>query len=144
MPPWEILEDAYDDTNQLRRVRITCTDTSALMCPMCTKRCPFYDLRTPRIWCHLDTCKYRTELTVQVPRVHCPEHGVRTILVPWALPSSRFTRDFEDDVLGWLQEASILAVSRQLGVGWKAISRIMGRAVERGLEHRESQMVAHI
>ncbi len=142
--PWEILEDTYDDANQLRRVTITCTDTSALECPMCTKRCPFYDLRTPRTWRHLDTCTYRTELTVQVPRVHCPEHGVQTILVPWALPSSRFTRDFEDDVLGWLQEASILTVSRQLGVGWKAISRIMGRAVERGLERRESQMVAHI
>ncbi len=142
--PWEILEDAYDDANQLRRVTIRCTDTSALACPMCKKRCPFYDLRTPRTWRHLDTCKYRTELVARVPRVQCPVHGVRTILVPWALPSSRFTRDFEDDVLGWLQEASVLAVSRQLDVGWKAISRIMDRAVARGLERRAPQIIAHI
>jgi transposase len=36
-------------------------------------------------------------------------------------------------VINWLQDASIQAVSRQLGLGWNATDGIMRRAVERGL-----------
>ena len=84
--PREILEDA----NQLRRVTITCTDRSVFVYSMWNKRCPFYDLRAPRIWRHPNPCKDRTELVALVPQVHFPAHAFRTILVPCALPSFRF------------------------------------------------------
>ena len=41
-------------------------------------------------------------------------------------------------MIGWLKEASVLAVSRQLSLSWNAIDGIMQRAVRRGLERREA------
>lgn len=71
-----------------------------------------------------------------VPRVECSEHGVVTVAVPWSEPGSGFTALFEALVIDWLQEASIKAVSRRLGLSWNAIDGIMQRAVQRGLERR--------
>ena len=92
----------------------------------------------------LDTCTYRTELIARTPQVTCSAHGVRTVEVPWASPSSRHTYGFEEMVIGRLREASVSAVSRQLAVSWKAVSRIMKHAVERGLQRRQTEVVAHI
>ena len=36
-----------------------------------------------------------TILIGRISRVDCPEHGVKTVTVPWALPHSRFTIMFE-------------------------------------------------
>ncbi len=140
--PWKILEDAYDDTAKQRTVTVTCTDTSSLECPKCGKASPFYDLRSARQWRHLDTCNYQTALRAQVPRVKCSECGVKTARVPWAGPSSRYT--YEESVIGWIKEASILAISRQMGLGWKAIAGIVHRAVQRGLARKKEQVVANI
>ncbi|MYD56022.1 MAG: ISL3 family transposase [Rhodothermaceae bacterium] len=142
--PWEILEDAYDDKARRRTVTVTCTDTSSLKCPECDQVCSFYDLRTARQWRHLDTCTYQTIMVARLPRIKCSEHGVKTALIPWADPSSRYTHAFEAYVIGWAKEASILAVSRQLGIGWKGINGIIHRAVERGLGRRTERVAAHI
>ena len=142
--PWKILEDTYDDKAKRRTVTLTCPDTSSLQCPECDRVCSFYDLRTERQWRHLDTCTYQTILVARVPRIKCSAHGVKTVRVPWADPSSRYTHDFEAYVIGWAKEASILAVSRQLGIGWKAIYGILHRAVERGLDRRIDRVVQDI
>ena len=104
-------------------------------CPKCSAVCPGYDRRR-REWRHLDTCQFKTILVADVPRVECPEHGVVTVGVPWAEPGSGFTALFEALVIDWLKEASVAAVSRQLGLSWNAIDRIMQRAVRRGLDRR--------
>ena len=80
----------------------------------------------------------------EVPRIKCPEHGVVTVGVPWYEPGSGFTALFEALVIDWLKEASLAAVSRQLGLSWNAIDRIMQRAVQRGLERRTEVQLAHI
>jgi transposase len=61
---------------------------NTLRCLLCDQACPGYDTRPRR---HLDTCQYRTIVVADVPRVQCPEHGVRQIAVPRAEPGSRFT-----------------------------------------------------
>ncbi len=89
--------DGYDDKDRVRRVMLTCPDISSLNCLQCSEVCPFYDLRTVRSWCHLDTCTYRTEMVARIPRVKCPVHGVWTVQVHEASPSSpRFTHGFEE------------------------------------------------
>jgi transposase len=112
-------------------------------CPTCGRESPGYDSR-PRRWRHLDTCQYKTILVADVPRVTCKEHGVVTVSVPWAEPGSGFTALFEALVIDWLQEASILAVSRLMSLSWNAIDGMMQRAVERGLSRRETQSVTQI
>ncbi len=44
---------------------------------------------------HLDTMHFVTELVARVPRCRCPEHGVKTVIPPWAAKHSRFTLLFE-------------------------------------------------
>ena len=112
-------------------------------CPTCGEVSSGYDSRQRR-WRHLDTCQYKTILVADVPRVDCKEHGVVTVSVPWAEPGSGFTAMFEALVIDWLKEASILAVSRLMGLSWNAIDGIMQRAVKRGLARREETSPARI
>jgi len=107
-----------------------------LVCPVCGREAPGYDRRERR-WRHLDTFQYRTILIAEIPRVQCPGDGIHQIIVPWSEPKSRFTSIFEALAIDWLQEASIAAVSRVLGVSWDELDGIMQRAVLRGLARRE-------
>jgi len=111
-------------------------------CPRCGVECSGYD-RRQRSWRHLDTCQLKTILVADVPRIKCTEHGVVTVQVPWSEPDSGFTALFEALVIDWLKEASIAAVSRQLGLSWNAIDRIMQRAVRRGLKRRSEIQPVH-
>ena len=67
----------------------------------CNTVCPDYDQRH-RQWRHVDTGMYRTLVVADLPRVECPEYGVRTVSVPWAEPRARSTVEFEALVIDWL------------------------------------------
>ena len=134
-PPWSVADVVLDLQVQEVRLRLELDAGAALRCPQCDAVCAGYDRRT-REWRHLDTCQLRTILVAEVPRVTCPEHGVRQVKVPWGEPGSRFTAMFEAMVIDWLLEASISAVARQLRVSWDEAAGIQGRAVVRGLARR--------
>jgi transposase len=104
-------------------------------CPECGESAARYDSRVRR-WRHLPTCQYKTILAAEVPRVRCPEHGVKTLAVPWSAPGSGFTALFEALVIDWLREASIQAVARRLDLSWDEVDGVMQRAVRRGLARR--------
>jgi transposase len=108
---------------------------TGLKCPQCGSASSGYDTRRRR-WRHLPTCQYKTILTAEVPRVRCPEHGVKTLQVPWSDPGSGFTALFEALVINWLQEASLSAVARQLDLSWDQVDGVFQRAVRRGLARR--------
>lgn len=133
--PWRVTDVQLDDSATTVEVAVAHDGRSPLHCPECRRACPGYDHR-PRRWRHLDTCQYQTILACEVPRVECPEHGVRQVAVPWAEGGSRFTALFEALVIDWLREASFAAVSRQLGLTWAQLDTIQKRAVARGLERR--------
>jgi len=89
--------------------------------------------------------QFETLIRARVPRADCPEHGVKTMQVPWAAPQGRFTLFFERfavDVL--LACASVSQACELLGLGWEAAHEIMRRAVERGLERRELDQLKHL
>ena len=46
--------------------------------------------------------------------VGSPEHGVKTVSMPWAADRSRYTAAFEDEVAAWLGEARILGGSKRM------------------------------
>ena len=123
--------------------QVVCEDGAELACPECGAVCPGYDHRE-RKWRHLDMCAYQAVIIAEVPRVECSKHGVRMVSVPWAERRARYTAAFEALVIDWLQEASVSAVSRLMGLSWNAIDGIMQRAVKRGLARREEQLVARI
>ena len=140
--PWKVSHVELDLPHDEVRVHVEHDDES-LTCPECGQPCPGYDKR-PRRWRHLDTCQYRTVLVADLPRVKCPEHGVKQVAAPWAEPGGRFTALFEALVIDWLREASIAAVSRQLKLSWDEVDTIMKRGVNRGLQRRERQEPRHV
>jgi transposase len=136
--PWRVVDVDLDNTGEEVRVHVEHDPEHPLCCPECGRASPGYDTRRRR-WRHLDTCQYRTILIADVPRVHCPEHGVKQARVPWAEPGSSFTALYESLVIDWLKEASIAAVARRMGLSWDEVDGVMQRAVARGLARRESE-----
>ena len=48
-----------------------------------------------KVWRHRDFFQYKALLHARLPRVCCPEHGVRQVSVSWARPGSSFSMLFE-------------------------------------------------
>ena len=144
-PPWKVSEVQIDDNLEEINVKITYNSTKA-HCPECGKLCSLYDHREQRRWRHLDTCQMKTILICRVPRLDCPEHGKRTLPVPWSRPHSRFTLLFERLAIDLLRNfKKQYRVSDQLRISFDQLNRIMQQAVERGLERRDrDELIEHI
>jgi transposase len=140
--PWEVTGVELKRSDGEVRVHVGLRSRES-RCPLCKKAVAGYDERE-REWRHLDTCQYRTILVAMVPRVECPEHGVRQLEVPWAESGSRFTALFEALVIDWLRECSMAAVARQMRLSWDLVAGIQGRAVRRGLLRRGEQRPTRI
>ena len=141
--PWKVSSMTLAHKEKEVRIHVAFEGDSQLTCPRCGVVCPGYDHRR-RKWRHLDRCAYQTVIRAEVPRVDCPKHGVCTVKVPWAERKARFTAAFESLVIDGLQEASVSAVARLMGLSWSAIDGIMQRAVQRGLARRKDRPVAQV
>ena len=75
---------------------------------MCGQPCPAHDF-TEKRWRHLNFFQHHCYITAAVPRVQCPEHGVRLVDVPWARKGSAFTLLFEQAALALVREMPVLA-----------------------------------
>lgn len=100
-------------------------------CPVCGRRCPRYDKQSdkPRKWRALDWGGTLVEIEATTHRIECPDHGVLVADVPWAYPSSRFTKDF-DLTVGWL--AVYLprsAVAEYMRIDWNTVGRCVSRTL---------------
>jgi len=141
--PWTVERVDVDVAGGAVHVWLARLEGGPVPCPGCRTACPIYDHRD-REWRHLDTCQLQTRLHARVPRVHCPTHGVVQSAVPWAVPKSKFTLLFERLAIDWLREAAVIAVARQLKLGWDAVWGIGRRAVARGLEHRGTLALRYV
>ena len=89
--PWHVTDVEFRDTDaggREPRIMIVFAPGSRFHCPEagCGEEvCPVYDTME-RTWCHLNFFQYKAFIHAGVPRVACPEHGVRTVPVPWARP----------------------------------------------------------
>ena len=96
--------DAADLRLDERRVAIRrCHVSTGVSCPECGQSCGLADHAEERRWRHLDTMQFTTELVARLPRCRCPDHGVKTIVPPWAGKHSRFTLFFEAFAIEVLQ-----------------------------------------
>jgi transposase len=136
--PWEVKTVELKLPEKKVEIELAWQWGAAAQCPECGRACSIHDCAPERTWRHLDTMQFATLIRARAPRSACPEHGVKTMPVPWAAPQGRFTLLFERfavDVL--LASASVRQACELLGIGWDAAHEIMCRAVERGLERRQ-------
>src|SRR5215813_7580846 len=116
--PWVVATVDLDLAAQRVEIRLGAqVDTRGLKCPECGKWTALYDHAPERRWRHLDTMQFETVLIARIPRVNCPQHGVKTIEVPWAGKNSRFTLMFEAFAFGSYRHARRSKVARG-SCGW--------------------------
>lgn len=101
-------------------------------CADCGKACKAHDFES-FTWRHLNFFQHHCYVTARVPRVDCPDHGVKRVVVPWARAGNRFTLLFEQAALILVREMPVAAAARFVEVTdkrlWRVIEHYVGRAV---------------
>ena len=144
--PWEVSEVKLDLAQQRVQIRLHWREGDQHgNCPECGKSVRLYDLAPERRWRHLDTMQFETLLIARTPRIQCPEHGIKTVAVPWAAKNSRFTLMLEAFAIALLEgSATIKEAAKLLRMDWHSVHQIMERAVRRGLERRDQEAIRHL
>ena len=119
-----------------RDVEVTLRPRARLLrCPCGMLFSAFYDRRRRR-WRHLDLGRHRLWLVFEIRRVDCPQCGICTEELPWARPSARHTRDFEDMVIWLAQRTDRTSVATLMRCGWETVTTIINRGVAELLDTR--------
>jgi transposase len=142
--PWRVQCVSLDTQRNRIDVWLAHRRNASFGCPECGKPVPLRDHVGTRSWRHLDHGTCSTWLHADLPRVACPEHGIRRVRVPWASRGSRFTIDFERHAIDVLLETDVLGGARLLRVSWDEAWNIMERAVKRGLRAKKRRVIAHL
>jgi len=143
--PWEVKNVELKLSDKTIEIELGWLWGKDAACPVCGRSCSLHESAPERTWRHRDTLPFTTLSKARIPRAHCPEHGVKTMSVPWAAPQGRLTLLFERfaiDVL--LAGASVSQACQLLGIDRDTARSIMSRAVERGLKQRELEGLKHL
>lgn len=132
--PWKVVRSGLEEGgggSKFLYVDIEVEPGMPMPCPSCGKACPLYDHEVKR-WRHLNFWQHFTYLSARVPRVECPEHGVRQVAVPWARPESGFTVMFEAFVMALAREMPLAAVAGLVAEHdtrlWRVVRHYVGQA----------------
>ena len=142
--PWKVKRVALSLEEKEIDVWLEHRPRAVFACPECRLPLPIYDHVGERRWRHLDHGDRVTWLHARIPRVYCLEHGARQVMVPWALPSSRFTLPFERHAIDTLLETDVLGGARLLKLSWDEAWHLMERAVERGQKAKKRRVIPRI
>lgn len=112
--PWRISKVEFSADQQQLDLWVDFPSGSRFACPECGRsECGAYDT-SERTWRHLNFFQYKTLLHARQPRVQCPEHGVKTVEVPWSRPGSGFTLLMEAFILTLIQGGMTVAQAGSL------------------------------
>lgn len=140
---WRVIDGVRDDD---RRVVVQLEPTRAsAVCSGCGEtKTRIHDIKPAREWRHLDLWNAMTVVRAVVRRVRCRHCGVRVEQVPWARTRSRYTHEFEAEVLRRARDTSILGVCRQLGLHWTSVMRLIERWVDEAAARHFRAPLRHI
>lgn len=143
--PWRMVAIQIKEEEKTVQIEVEWPQNIKVACPQCQRACAIYDHQGMRWWRHLDTMGHTTMLCSRVPRSECPEHGVKTVAVPWAGSGSRFTMAFEQMAV----EVLLIAQSQQAAAGlvrlnWHQVHHIQAAAVARGLQRRDTGQIKRV
>ena len=118
---------------QVLVIRVRPRKQAAGRCPICRRRCPFYDRGDGRRrWRAHDFGLLQCFLEALAPRIRCPRHGVLVADVPWARHDSGHTYAFDDQVAWLATHCSKSAVCQLLRIAWPTVGAIIERVVAAG------------
>ena len=109
--PWRVTEATFDAGEGRLDLHIDFARGARFACPESDEdACPVHDTDT-KTWRHLDFFQHQAYLHARVPRVFCPAHGVRQVVVPWARPGSGFTLLFEALLVEFAAHMPVAAIA---------------------------------
>ena len=136
--PWRVVAVELKNEERCVEIEVEWPESYKVPCAECGRACAVYDHAGVRWWRHLDTMNRTTRICSRVPRSDCPEHGVKTLEVPWASARTRFTVEFETQTIDLLLLArSQSQAAQHLELSWHQVHDVQAAAVERGLERRD-------
>jgi len=142
--PWKVARVELGVAEQRVDVFVEHKAGQEFACPVCDRKLGVYDHAEERAWRHLDSCQFATILRARVPRVKCPEHGVKQVSVPWAEPRSRFTAMFERFAIDVLLETDVAGAAKILRISWDEAHHLMHVAVARGQARKPRRLARWI
>jgi transposase len=124
--PWKLAGQRLDMEKRPHELHFeVVAERGALFaCPDCQRACKAHDFAS-FTWQHLNFFQHHCFITARVPRVDCPDHGVKRVTVPWARAGSRFTLLFEQAALILAREMPVAAAARFMGITDKRLWRIL-------------------
>lgn len=134
--PWKLLDQHLDTGKQPHELHLTVgNDRGArYACPVCGASCAAHDFQE-KTWRHLNFFQHHCYIHASVPRVKCPEHGVKLVEVPWARKGSAFTLLFEQAALMLAREMPVSAAARIIEINDHRLWRIIEHYVAVILDH---------
>jgi len=136
--PWRVVRTEFDPGAAQLDLYLEFDRGARFVCPAkdCAHGgCPVHD-SAEKTWRHLDFFQHKAFLHARLPRVRCPEHGVRQVAVPWARPGSGFTLLFEALVLSF---ATAMPMAKVAGITREHDTRIW-RVVEHHVRAARDQL----
>ncbi len=133
-PPWQLVDQHLDTSTQPHELHLQVAGERGARypCPTCGALCPAHDFQEKR-WRHLNFFQHHCYITASVPRVKCPDHGVRQVEVPWARKGSAFTLLFEQAALALVREMPVLAAARLMEITdtrlWRIVKHYVAQAI---------------
>ena len=127
--PWQLVSQHLDTDKHPHELtlEVKAERGSQYACPECGALHSAHDFH-PKRWRHLNFFQHHCYIEASVPRVRCPEHGVRLVDVPWARKGSGFTLLFEQAALTLVKEMPVSAAARIIEITdprlWRWLSRI--------------------
>ena len=142
--PWRVVGSSFDADRRRLELRIDFERGARFACPEGDHAgCEVHDSAEKR-WRHLDFFQHEAYLVARVPRVVCPEHGVRQVALPWARAGSGFTLLFEALVMALVAEMPVAAVAGLIGEHDTRVWRIVHHYVDRALAHQDLSTVTRV
>jgi transposase len=113
--PWTVTRSAFAVEDSRLDLYVDFARRSWFACARWGREgCAVHDTKD-ETWRHLDFFQHRTLLHARVPRVTCPECGVRKVATPWARAGSGFTLLFEAFMPTLAKAMPIANAARLLG-----------------------------
>jgi transposase len=142
--PWQVVDVRFDAEQRRLDLRIDFPKGARFRCPECGRAgCKVHDTEE-KTWRHLDFFQHQAYLSARVPRVDCPEHGVRQVTLPWARERSGFTLLFEALVMALVKEMPVAPLAALVGEDDMRIWRIVHYYVDEAVEAQDLSGTEHL
>ena len=132
--PWQLVDQRLDIDNSPHELHleVKAERGSKYACPKCGQVCSAHDFQE-KTWRHLNFFQHHCYVHASVPRVKCPEHGVKLAEVPWARKGSAFTLLFEQAAMTLVREMPVNAAARIIQITdtrlWRIVQHYVAEAV---------------